>query len=101
MLTITQTNISGHLAYACCYGLDHISHVQCVSGDLETEIEKFLQESITTWLELCVRTERYISIHPFFDWIEVSHGNGCWFQVTSAPTTTILTAPTCLRLLTS
>src|SRR6266404_695270 len=37
MPTIPQTDISDHLAYACCYGLDHISHVQCVSVDLETE----------------------------------------------------------------
>ncbi len=77
MPTIPQTNISEHLAYACRYGLDHISHVQCVSGALETELEKFLQESITNWLELCVRVERYISIYPFFDWIDVSHGNVC------------------------
>ncbi len=75
--TIPQTNISEHLAYACLYGPDHILDVQCVSGALETEIEKFLQESITNWLELCVRTERYISIYPFFDWIDVSHGDGC------------------------
>src|SRR5258708_31124537 len=77
MPMIPQTNISEHLAYACRYGLDHISHVQCVSGALETELEKFLQESITNWLELCVRVERYISIYPFFDWIDVSHGNVC------------------------
>ncbi len=74
---IPETNISEHLAYACRYGLDHILHVQHVSGALEMEIEKFLQETITTWLELCVRGERYISIYPFFDWIEVSHGNAC------------------------
>ncbi len=77
MPMIPQTNISEHLAYACYYGLDHILDVQHVSGALETEIEEFLQESITDWLELCVRTEIYISIHPFFDWIDVSHGNGC------------------------
>ncbi len=52
MPTIPQTNISEHLAYACRYGLDHILHVQCVSGALETEISEFF-ESITTWLELC------------------------------------------------
>src|SRR5258708_31614683 len=81
MPTIPQTDISEHLAYACCYGLDHILDVQGVSGALETEIEMFLEESITNWLELCVRGDRYISIYPFFDRIEVSHGNGCWFQV--------------------
>src|SRR5258708_14243900 len=81
MPTVPQTNISEHLAYACRYELDHISHIQCVSGALETELEKFLQESITTWLELCVRAERYISIYPFLDRIEVSHGNACWFHV--------------------
>ena len=75
--TIPQKNIPEHLAYACRYGLDHILHIQHVSGALEIEIKKFLQESITTWLELCVRTERYISMCPFFDWIDVSHGNGC------------------------
>ncbi len=77
MPTIPQANISELLAYACRYGLDHILDVQRVSGALETEIEKFLQENITNWLELCVRTERYISIYPFFDWIDVSHENGC------------------------
>ncbi len=82
MPMIPQANISEHLAYACRYGLDHISDVQRVSGALETEIEKFLQESITTWLELCVRTARYISIYPLFDWIDVSHGNGCQFWLT-------------------
>ncbi len=98
MPTILQTNISEHLAYACRYGLDHILHVQRVSGDLETEIEKFLQESITTWLELCVRTERYISIYPFFDWIiKVSHGDACWFQVNRGSTATRPTAASCLQ----
>ncbi len=77
MPTIPQTNIPEHLAYACRYGLDHILHVQRVSGELETDIEKFLGESITLWLELCVRAEGYISIYPFFCWIEVSHGNAC------------------------
>ncbi len=75
MPTIPQTNISEHLAYACRYGLDHILRVQHVSRALEIAIEKFLEKRITTWLELCVRTERYISIHPFFDWIKVSHRN--------------------------
>ncbi len=75
--TIPQTNVSEHLAYACHYGLDHILDIQRVLGALEAEIKKFLQESITNWLELCVRTERYISIYPFFDWIDVSHWDGC------------------------
>ncbi len=56
---IPQTNVSEHLAYAYHYGLDHILDIQCVSGALEAEIKKFLQESITNWLELCVCTERY------------------------------------------
>src|SRR5258708_18815950 len=81
MPTVPQTNISEHLAYACRYGLDHILDVQGVSGALETEIEMFLEESITNWLELCVCGDRYISIYPFFDWLDVSHGNGCEFQV--------------------
>src|SRR5258708_3157174 len=81
MPAIPQTNIPEHLAYACRYGPDHILDVQRVSEALETEIEIFLQESITNWLELCVRGDRYISIYPFFDWIDVSHGNGCEFQV--------------------
>ncbi len=75
--TIPQTNVSEHLAYVYCYGLDHILDIQCVLGALEAEIEKFLQESITNWLELCVCTERYILIYPFFDWINVSQGHGC------------------------
>ncbi len=74
---IPQTNVSEHLVYVYRYGLDHILDIQCVSGALEAEIEKFLQESITNWLELCVRTERYILIYPFFDWISVSHWDGC------------------------
>ncbi len=74
---IPQTHISEHLVYMCRCGLDHILHIQCVLGALETEIKKFLEESITTWLELCVCTERYILIYPFFVWIDVSHGNGC------------------------
>src|SRR5258708_39776277 len=75
--TIPQTNVSEHLAYACRYGLDHILDVRCVSGVLEAEIKKFLQGNITNWLELCVQTERYISIYPFFDWINISHQHGC------------------------
>src|SRR5258708_3846250 len=77
MPTIPQTDISEHLVYACRYALDHILRVQRVSRALGTEIEKFLQDSITAWLELCVRAERYISISPFLKWIEVSHGNAC------------------------
>src|SRR5258708_10988228 len=94
----TIPNIPEHLAYACRYGLDHILHIHHVSGALEIEIEKFLQESITTWLELCVRTERYISIYPFFDWIiKVSHGDACWFQVNRGSTATRPTAASCLQ----
>ncbi len=78
---IPQTDISEHLAYTCHYGLDHILDVQGASGALETEIEMFLQESITNWLQLCVHGNRYISIYPFFDWIHISHGNRCEFQV--------------------
>ena len=80
MTAIPQKEISEQLVYASRYGLDHMSHVQHVSRALEIEIEKFFQESITVWLELCVRAERYISIYPFFDWIEVSHGSAHEFQ---------------------
>ena len=72
MTAITQEEISEQLIYASHYGLHHMLHVHHVSGALEMEIEKFFQESITDWLELCVCAERYILIYPFFDWIEVA-----------------------------
>ena len=74
MPSIPQKDISEQLAYACRYGPDHISRIQHIPETLEIEVKKFLEENITNSWELCVRTGRYIPIHPFFDWIEVSHG---------------------------
>ena len=81
MPNIPRKDISEQLAYACHYGLDHISHIQDIPGALEEEIKKFLEGNITNWLGLCVRTGRYISIYRFFDRIEVSHGNACQFRL--------------------
>ena len=77
MPNILQRDISEQLAYAWCYGLDHMLHIQHIPGALEEEIQEFLEKNIMKWLELCLRTRRYISIYPFFDQIEVSHGNTC------------------------
>src|SRR5260370_23288640 len=99
MTTIPQREISEQLVYASCYGLQHMSHVQHVSRGLEIEIEKFLQERITDWLELCVRADRYISILPFFDWIKVSHGNARQLLVNRDPTGNRPTMASCLQVL--
>src|SRR5258708_11352962 len=66
MPAIPQTNVSEHLAYASRYGLDRILDVQCVSGVLEAEIEKFFQHSITNWLELSLPPNTHTSFHPSF-----------------------------------
>ena len=81
MPNIPPKDISEQLAYASRYGLDHLSRIQHISEALEKEITKFLEENIMNWLELCVRTGRYISIYRFFDRIEVSHGNACQFRL--------------------
>ena len=77
MPNVPPKDISEQLAYASRYGLDHMLPIQQIPEALEKEITKFLEENITNWLELCVRTGRYISMYPFFDRIEVSCGNAC------------------------
>ena len=69
--TIPQDEISGQLVYACRFGWDHLLEIQDVSEVLGIEIKKFL-ENFADWLEFCIRTEKYSSILPLFDWIEVS-----------------------------
>ena len=71
MPTISRGDVSQQLAYACHFGLDHALEAKDVSKAFKMEIKKFLEGSIIRWLEFCVRTKRYISIYPFFDWIEV------------------------------
>ena len=69
--TIPHEEISGQLAYACRFGWDHMLEIQEVSEVLGIEIKKF-SENFVDWLEFCIRTEKYSSILPLFDWIEVS-----------------------------
>ena len=70
--TISHGEVSEELGYACLFALDHTLETKEASEAAEVEIKKFLDESITNWVELCVRTKTYISIGSFFDWIEVS-----------------------------
>ena len=71
MPTIPHEDVSAQLLYAYRFGWDHVLGIKDVSEALEIEIRKFLK-NIVDWVELCVRRERYISILPLVDWIEVS-----------------------------
>ena len=71
MPTISDSNISEHLVYACRFALDHTLAAKEGLEVLQPEIKRFLDESILDWLEFCVRVKRYVSIHTFFDWIKV------------------------------
>ncbi len=81
MPTISDVDISEPLSYACRFALDHALEAKEGSEALKAEIKKFLDESILHWLEFCIRAERYISILPFFHWIEVSVGTSCYFEI--------------------
>src|SRR5258707_7140538 len=81
MPTISDGDISESLAYACRFALDHTLEAKEGSEALKAEIKRFLDGSILDWLEFCIRAKRYISIRPFFDWIEVSLGTSCHFQI--------------------
>ncbi len=74
MPTISDGDISEPLAYACRFALGHTLEAKEGSEALKAEIKRFLDGSIFNWLEFCIRAERYISIRPFIDWIEVSLG---------------------------
>ncbi len=85
MPTISDGDISEPLAYACRFALDHALEAKEGSEALKAEIKRFLDGSILeSWLECCIRAERYISIRPFFDWIQVSLGTSCQFSLTDA-----------------
>jgi len=81
MPTISDGDISEALAHACRFALDHTLEAKEGSEALKVKIKRFLDGSILDWLEICIRAKRYISIRRFFDWIEVSLGTSCHFQI--------------------
>ncbi|KAF8337077.1 uncharacterized protein EI90DRAFT_3119399 [Cantharellus anzutake] len=69
---IPQEALSEHVHYACRHFVHHLSQSQ---GPLETPngpIHAFLNQQISRWVEVCIRTEGYISISSFPEWAKLN-----------------------------
>ncbi|KAF8337013.1 uncharacterized protein EI90DRAFT_3119358 [Cantharellus anzutake] len=70
--SIPQEALSEHVHYACRHFVHHLSQFQ---GPLEApsgHIDAFLGGQISRWVEVCVRTEGYISISSFPEWAKLN-----------------------------
>ena len=64
-------HLTEQLRYASRHAHAHARVVDTRPEDLELAARAFLDGGITKWIELCVRTEGYISIASFPDWVRV------------------------------
>ncbi|KAF8334725.1 uncharacterized protein EI90DRAFT_458255 [Cantharellus anzutake] len=69
---IPQAMLSEQLHYGCRHIVYHLNQVPDVLELLNVEVRIFLSQQITRWVEVCVRTEGYISISSFPEWAKLS-----------------------------
>ncbi|KAF8336603.1 uncharacterized protein EI90DRAFT_3119848 [Cantharellus anzutake] len=70
--SIPRGVLSGHVHYACRYLVHHLNQAQEPLGAPNGSVHTFLNERITHWVEVCVRTGGYISISSFPEWVKLS-----------------------------
>ncbi|KAF8336661.1 uncharacterized protein EI90DRAFT_3046706, partial [Cantharellus anzutake] len=71
--SIPQEVLSEHVHYACRHFVHHLSQLQEPLEAANTgPIHAFLNEQISRWVEVCVRTEGYISISSFPEWAKLN-----------------------------
>ncbi|KAF8336592.1 uncharacterized protein EI90DRAFT_195426 [Cantharellus anzutake] len=69
---IPQEVLSEHVHYACRHFVHHLSQFQEPLEAPNGPIHAFLNEQMSRWVEVCVRTERYISISLFPEWAKLN-----------------------------
>ncbi|KAF8314373.1 uncharacterized protein EI90DRAFT_3136106 [Cantharellus anzutake] len=69
---IPQEALSEHVHYACRHFVHHLSQFQEPLEAPNGPIHIFLNEQISCWVEVCVRTEGYISISSFPEWAKLN-----------------------------
>ncbi|KAF8307576.1 uncharacterized protein EI90DRAFT_1968032 [Cantharellus anzutake] len=69
---IPQEVLSEHVHYACRHFVHHLSQLQEPVEAANGPIHAFLNEQISRWVEVCVRTEGYISISSFPEWVKLN-----------------------------
>ncbi|KAF8311919.1 uncharacterized protein EI90DRAFT_3094962 [Cantharellus anzutake] len=69
---IPQEVPSEHVHYACRHFVHHLSQLQEPLEAAKDSIHAFLNEQILRWVEVCVRTEGYISISLFPEWAKLN-----------------------------
>ncbi|KAF8325247.1 uncharacterized protein EI90DRAFT_3073564 [Cantharellus anzutake] len=69
---IPQEMLSEQLRYSCRYTVCHLNKVQEPLEVLNGSVLAFLNQHITRWVEVCVRTEGYISVSSFPEWAKLS-----------------------------
>ncbi|KAF8341515.1 uncharacterized protein EI90DRAFT_3034175 [Cantharellus anzutake] len=65
---IPQETLSEQLHYSCRYTVYHLNNVQEPLEVLSGSVLTFLNQHIIRWVEVCVRTEGYISVSSFPEW---------------------------------
>ncbi|KAF8310609.1 uncharacterized protein EI90DRAFT_2956079 [Cantharellus anzutake] len=72
---IPQETLSAQLSYSCQYIVYHLIEVQEPPEELSVSVLMFLNQHMTRWVEVCIRTERYISLSLFPEWAKLSVGH--------------------------
>ncbi|KAF8336628.1 uncharacterized protein EI90DRAFT_3287621 [Cantharellus anzutake] len=69
---IPQEALSEHVHYACRHFMHHLSQTQEPLEVPNGPIHAFLNKQISRWVEVCVRTEGYISMSLFPEWAKLN-----------------------------
>ncbi|KAF8334305.1 uncharacterized protein EI90DRAFT_535321 [Cantharellus anzutake] len=69
---IPQEMLSEQLHYACRHFVYHLSQVHESPEAHNESLHTFFSQQIMQWMEVCVRTEGYISISSFPEWAKLS-----------------------------
>ncbi|KAF8334724.1 uncharacterized protein EI90DRAFT_3049978 [Cantharellus anzutake] len=69
---IPQAMLSEQLHYGCRHIVYHLNQVPDALELLNVAVRIFLGQQVTRWVEVCVRTEGYISISSFPEWAKLS-----------------------------
>ncbi|KAF8337329.1 uncharacterized protein EI90DRAFT_2637848 [Cantharellus anzutake] len=64
--------LSEQLRYSCRYIVYHLNKVQEPLEALSGLVHTFLNQHVTRWAEVCVRTDGYISVSSFPEWAKLS-----------------------------
>ncbi|KAF8324776.1 uncharacterized protein EI90DRAFT_3129523 [Cantharellus anzutake] len=67
-----QEVLSEQFRYACRHIVYHLNQVEEPPKELVASVRAFLNKELMRWVEVCVRTEGYISITSFPEWAKLN-----------------------------